>query len=51
MLMRDVSGDYQKLTPLSMEKEGCMYPPGLLVGMKMVKISVIARSMDHNRFG
>ena len=41
MLVRDVFGDYQKMTPLSMEKE--VYIDFRVVGvMKMAKISVIA---------
>ena len=51
MLVCGVSSDNQKRIPFSMEKELYLYLPGLLVRMKITKIPITARFLNHNRFG
>jgi len=47
MLLCGVFGDNQKRPPLSMEKVMYSYLYGLLMRMKIMKISITARSLNH----
>ena len=51
VLVYGVSSDNQKMDLFSIEKKLYIYLSGLLIGMKIAKITVTARSLNYNRFG